>query len=138
MEKIQINLNLLLPEIPDERDACVQRIISLLRGKEGVEKVHLINEEKKDEAQLCFHYDPAIISLDRVQQLAKSAGAKMTERYGHLLIQASGVRQPRHARILEAKIKGIKGVLMAAVAGTGAIQIEFDQKEIKQETAENK
>ena len=134
MEKIQINLNLLLPEIPDERDACVQRIISLLRGKEGVEKVHLINEEKKDEAQLCFHYDPAIISLDRVQQLAKSAGAKMTERYGHLLIQASGVRQPRHARILEAKLKGIKGVLMAAVAGTGAIQIEFDQKEIKQET----
>jgi Cd2+/Zn2+-exporting ATPase len=69
-----------------------------------------------------------------VQQLAKSAGAKMTERYGHLLIQASGVRQPRHARILEAKLKGIKGVLMAAVAGTGAIQIEIDQKEIKQET----
>lgn len=134
MEKVQINLNLLLPEIPDDRDACVQRIIALLKGKEGVGEVHLINEKKKDEAQLCFHYDPAIISLDRVQQLAKSAGGKMTERYGHLLIQASGVKQPRHARIVETKLKGIKGVLMAAVAGTGAIQIEFDQKEINQET----
>lgn len=76
MEKVQINLNLLLPEIPDDRDACVQRIIALLKGKEGVGEVHLINEKKKDEAQLCFHYDPAIISLDRVQQLAKSAGEK--------------------------------------------------------------
>ena len=35
MEKVQINLNLLLPEIPDDRDACVQRIIALLKGKEG-------------------------------------------------------------------------------------------------------
>lgn len=42
MEKVQINLDLLLPEIPDERDACVQRIISTMQRHKGIGKAHLI------------------------------------------------------------------------------------------------
>ncbi len=34
--KTQLELALLLPEIPDRRDACVQRLIDLLKAKDGV------------------------------------------------------------------------------------------------------
>ena len=69
MEKIQINLDILLPEIPDERDACVQRIISVMQKQKGIEKAHLIPGSEGNKAKLCFHYDPDIISLERVEQL---------------------------------------------------------------------
>ncbi|MBO9592614.1 MAG: heavy metal translocating P-type ATPase [Niabella sp.] len=52
----------------------------------------------------------------------------MTERYGHLLINTTGVRHPRHARIIEAALKKQQGIQFAAVSGTGFIQLEY-QKE---------
>jgi len=36
MQKVQINLSLLLPAIPDERDACVQRVISIMEKHKGI------------------------------------------------------------------------------------------------------
>lgn len=41
MQKVKINLNLLLPEIPDERDACVARIIAVLKEHKGIDDVLL-------------------------------------------------------------------------------------------------
>ena len=37
-EKLELDLSLVLPEIPDERDACVGRLTELLQA-EGLEKV---------------------------------------------------------------------------------------------------
>jgi Cd2+/Zn2+-exporting ATPase len=105
MEKTRINLDILLPEVPNERDECVSRIIKSLESKRGIDKLHVIPEEGNKKAQLCFHYDPSVISINKVEQLAKQAGADITEHYGHLLIETSGVRHPRHARIIEAQIK---------------------------------
>src|SRR5690349_10517813 len=99
MEKTRINLDILLPEVPNERDECVSRIIQLLSYKRGINKVHIVPEEGNKEAQLCFHYDPATISINEVEQLANQAGAEITEQYGHLLIEVSGIRHTRHARI---------------------------------------
>ena len=41
MKKLQLDIPLLLPEIPDEKDACVERLISTLEEKEGIEKAHV-------------------------------------------------------------------------------------------------
>jgi Cd2+/Zn2+-exporting ATPase len=35
MEKVKINLDIVLPNEPDEKDACVQRIIHALESKRG-------------------------------------------------------------------------------------------------------
>ena len=43
-EKLELDLSLVLPEIPDERDACVGRLTELLQA-EGLEKVHLVRED---------------------------------------------------------------------------------------------
>lgn len=133
MEKTRINLDILLPEVPDERDECVNRIIKSLEYKRGIEKVHVIPEEGSQKAQLCFHYDPSAISINQIEQLAKKAGAEITEHFGHLLIETSGVRQPRHARIIEEGLRKQTGVQNVSVSGTGFIQVEFDKGKTSEE-----
>lgn len=128
MEKIKINLDIVLPDVPNEKDECAHRIISMMQTKKGIEKVHIIPETENKKAQLCFHYDPAVVSLSKVQQLAKKAGADITEHYGHLLIETTGVRHIRQARIIEAQLRGRKGVQNVSVAGTGFIQLEFNKE----------
>lgn len=89
MEKTRINLDILLPEVPNERDECVARIINALQHKRGIDKVHVIPEDGNNKAQLCFHYNAEKISLNDVEKLAKKAGADITEHYGHLLIETT-------------------------------------------------
>lgn len=133
MEKTRIKLDILLPEIPDEKDECVTRIIGLLQYKRGIDKVHVIPEDENRKAVLCFHYNPSEVSLSEVEQLAKQAGAEITEHFGHLLIETSGVRQPRHARIIEEGLRKQTGVQNVSVSGTGFIQIEFDKGKTSEE-----
>ena len=38
MKKLQLEIPILLPEIPDEKDRCVERMISILKEKDGIEK----------------------------------------------------------------------------------------------------
>ncbi|QHT71370.1 heavy metal translocating P-type ATPase [Rhodocytophaga rosea] len=128
MEKTRINLDILLPEVPDERDECVNRIIKSLAYKRGIDHVHIVPEKENKKAQLCFHYNPDEISINKVEQLAKQAGAEITEHYGHLLIETSGIRHPRHARIIEASIRKNKGIQNVSVSGTGFIQLEFNKE----------
>ena len=74
MSKTRINLDILLPEVPNERDECVNRIIKSIEYKRGIDKVHIVPEGGDKKAQLCFHYDPSVISISKVEQLAKEAG----------------------------------------------------------------
>ena len=57
-EKLRLDMQVLLPEIRDEADACVGRLISELEGKSGIEDVHLRPAADEKPAQLCIHYDP--------------------------------------------------------------------------------
>lgn len=122
-----MDLDILLPEVPDERDHCVDRIINALESKRGIGKVHVVPEEGDQKAQLCFHYDPSEIPITRVEQLARKAGAKITEQYGHLLLDVSGIRHPAHARVLESGLKHVEGILHVSVSGTGFIQLEYSK-----------
>ena len=80
MEKLKINLAVLLPEIPSERDQCVSRIIHKAEQQKGIDKVHLIPGSENSKAQLCFHYRPDLISLETLQRTAEQEGAEFTRR----------------------------------------------------------
>jgi len=134
MNKTRIDLDIVLPEVPDERDECVSRIIESLQSRRGIDKVHVVPKEGNKKAQLCFHYDPSEISINNIEQLAEKAGAEITEHYGHLLVETSGVRHPRHARIIEAGLRRQKGIQNVAVSGTGFIQVEFNKEATSEET----
>jgi len=126
MEKIKINLDIVLPGVPDEKDECVSRLITAMQGRKGIDKVHVVPETEQVKAQLCFHYDPQLISMEEIQKLAEKAGASITERFGHLMIEVRGIRYVRHARIIETSLKGVDGILSVAVSPTGWIRLEFD------------
>jgi len=127
MEKTKINLSIILPDIPDEKDACVERLLNLLQKHKGLEKVHIVPATEKQEAQLCFHYDPNLISLNNIQELAKKSGAEVTQHYGHLLIEANAFKDAIEAKAIENQLRKIKGIGEVSVAATGAISMEFDQ-----------
>ena len=52
MEKLKLDLPVLLPEIPDLKDQCVSRLTGTLEGREGIFRVHVKSEENPP--QLCI------------------------------------------------------------------------------------
>lgn len=130
MKKLQIKIPLLLPEVPDEKDQCVDKLIKQLQDIEGLEKVHVADETDNAVPQLCFHYDPELIPIDRIQYLAKQTGAKITEKIGHKLLETDGIRHTRHARNIERNLRHKDGILEASVSSSGMIRLEFDTTKI--------
>jgi len=130
MKKLQIKIPLILPEVPDEKDQCVNKLISRLQDTEGLEKVHVADETDNGVPQLCFHYDPELISIDRIQQLAEQTGAEITKKFGHKLLEVDGVRHTRHARNIERNLRSKEGILEASVSGSGMVRLEFDTAKI--------
>lgn len=130
MKKLQIQISVMLPEVPDEKDQCVDKLISRLQDTQGLEKVHVADETDNGVPQLCFHYDPEVISIDRIQKLAGQTGAEITEKFGHKLIEVEGIRHTRHARNVERNLRNKGGVLEASVSGSGMVRLEFDTSKI--------
>ncbi|MGV8879132.1 MAG: heavy metal translocating P-type ATPase [Sphingobacteriaceae bacterium] len=128
MEKLKINLDIILPDVPDERDACIERLIQKMQRHKGVEKVHIQSSTDNSPAHLCFHYNADLISLEQVERYAKVAGAEILDQYGHLLTDTQGLRDMNQAQDLEESLRKLTGIKAVAVAGSGSIRIEFDRR----------
>ena len=127
-EKLELDLSLVLPEIPDERDACVGRLTELLQA-EGLEKVHLVREDGS--ARLCLHYDPQRFSVSRVRELAQVAGAKIGDRFRHESLRIDGMDCPTCATVIEHALQRTDGVLEASVSyAAERLRLEFDSEKI--------
>jgi Cd2+/Zn2+-exporting ATPase len=133
MNKLQIKIPLVLPDVPDEKDRCVQRLIDKLQDEEGIEKIHVASEKEDGMPQLCFHYNPDIISIDRITFLAKQTGAVLTAKIGHKLFEVSGIRHIRHAKQIENIIKATNGILEVSVSETGFVRVEYDTGQITEQ-----
>ncbi len=131
-EKLELDLSLVLPEIPDERDACVERLTKLLQA-EGLEKVHLVREDGG--ARLCLHYDPRQFSVSRVRELAQAAGAKIGSRYRHESLRIDGMDCPICATVIEHALTRMDGVLEASVSyAAEPLRLEYDGEKIARPT----
>lgn len=126
MVKLHIKISLFLPFIADEKDPCFRRLIDTLQHERGIEKIHLAHDKNNDGLELCFHYNPNIIPIDRITYLAKQTGADLTKIIGHQLIEVSGIRHVRHAKQIEKILQSQKGILESSVTQTGMIRVEYD------------
>jgi Cd2+/Zn2+-exporting ATPase len=54
---VRTDLRLLLPDVPDARDACVERLSNQLGEQRGILNAHVVPGESPDTALLCIHYD---------------------------------------------------------------------------------
>lgn len=133
MEKLKINLDLLLPDIPDEQDACVHRIIKELSKRKGIERIHIVPKNSNSKAQLCFHYNPQKINVDTIEKLASKAGAQISHRYRHLIYEVGGIRHQRQTKLIESVFRREPGIMSVSVAATGIITLEFDTTIINEE-----
>lgn len=136
-DPLRIDIPLLLPEVTDVADRCVERLLSELRGRQGVDKVHILAATAATPAQLCIHFDRSLLSLQRIRQLVAAAGAGVAEKIGHA---SWAVEEPhaRRSRTLTDMLRSMDGVLEAGVSASGAARVEFDrsitsEEEIKHE-----
>ncbi len=127
MNKERIELQLLLPTVPDSGDACVTRLADLLAVKAGIDSAHAIKSNDGKPDQICVHYDPSIVSTGEVRELARRAGVELDKRYGHW-IKKSPATHARRASAIESRLGRIDGVLEAVVSPDGAVRVEYDKQ----------
>ncbi len=133
-DTIRLDIPLLLPEVPDEADRCVARLSDELQGRDGIEKAHVIPASGDAPAQLCIHYNPDIVPLERVRQIARSAGAALTEQYRHILwTDVEGLGHARRARTVSDRLRQLPGVIEAEASVGGVIRAEYDGKNVSEE-----
>ncbi|MFA5804547.1 MAG: heavy metal translocating P-type ATPase [Melioribacteraceae bacterium] len=130
MEKLQIKIPLVLPNVPDEKDQCVNKLIEQLQNRPGIEEVHVSSKKDNGVPQLCFHYNQDVISIERIESIAKQTGASFAEKYGHKLIEVEGIRHTRHARIIEESLRENEALIEVSVSGTGMVRIEYERSKI--------
>lgn len=132
-EKLQIDLPVLLPDIAHDADACVQRLLVELRAQQGVENVHIRSGTNNQTHEVCIHYASEALSLARIRELVEAAGARITQRYGHLIWQVKGVTHQRLARTLTKRLLSMPGVLEAEVSIGGVVRVELDREKISED-----
>jgi Cd2+/Zn2+-exporting ATPase len=126
-KRLRLDLGILLPDAPGEADACVGRLINDLNGRAGIGEAHVVPASAEHPAQLCIHYDPGVASLTRVREIAQTAGAELTQRFGHVVWNVEGLQDERRARTVTDILSRLPGVMEADASAAGPVRIEFDR-----------
>lgn len=134
--RAQYDIPLVLPGLPDVADACVERLVALLKPRAGVTEVHVLPAVDAAPAKLCIHYDHDALSLATIRSEVHAAGAEIAQQFGHLLWQVDGVVHARRARTIEGRVGRLPGVLEAVVNPAGAVRVEFERAKITESQIE--
>ncbi len=79
-ERLALQVALVLPGVPDERDSCIQRLTDDLLAH-GLEKAHVV--QQNGQPTLCLHFDPT-------QKISRKAIVQRVAALGY------GVLEPHH------------------------------------------
>ena len=129
--KLELELSTLLPDGHGDGDGCMDRLSEALARTPGIDEAHIVTAVQGP-AQLCLHYDRDALTVSTLRELALRAGAEITDRYGHVVWQASGLRRPRRAERITAELEKVPGVLEARAWSDGPLRIEFDRQQISE------
>jgi Cd2+/Zn2+-exporting ATPase len=136
LNRVRLELPLVLPEVDDPRDPCIGRLIGLLEGRPGVERVHMKTPEGAP-PMLCLHYDPAVITVGRLRELVSAVGAQLTEKFAHYLGCTQAPLHAREARLFAERLRHVPGVMEAEVSPSGRIRVEYERSSVTQTQLEN-
>lgn len=127
-ETLSLQLDLVLPGIPDQRDACVTRLADMLEVQ-GLEGVHIVKPDATP--VLTLRYDPARFTVARVRRMVEMAGAQLGLRYRHELMRIEGMDCSTCAGVIEHALRRLDGVLEASVSyAAESLQLEYDAEKI--------
>lgn len=124
MARVRVPLSLVLPDVADQRDACIRGLGDLVDAYPGVQLVHV----RGNAQSLCVHFDPARVSLRRVKRLVAASGARLFGEIGHVTIAFLAEVGEDAARRVEAQLRTIEGVLdVEASVPAQVVRIEFER-----------
>jgi len=126
-KRIRLDIPVLLPSVLNEADACVDRLIGELAGRDGIDQVHVLPASGAAPAKLCIHYRPEVLSLGRIKEITEGAGARVTARFGHILWETEGLSNERRARTVTEYLQRVTGIMEAVATVAGPVRIEFDR-----------
>lgn len=122
---IELDLAVLLPDAPDEEDACVDRLKTRISQNRGVSYVHLHKTDGR--SSVCVHYDPDVISIEDIRSEAEMAGADITDRYRHEVLRVSDMDCEDCAASIEHILGRTDGVLNVSVNyAAERMRVEYD------------
>ncbi|WP_298769648.1 heavy metal translocating P-type ATPase [uncultured Shewanella sp.] len=122
-------LEIVLPDIIGDQDACIAKLEALLQSSSGIKKAHLTRRE--DKTGICVHYNPDILTLKQTQALIELSGAKLSQQFQHMSLHVKGMDCNDCATIIEHALMRLEGVIAAKVSYTGAqLRLEFDSNAI--------
>jgi Cd2+/Zn2+-exporting ATPase len=124
---VEIEIPLLVPDLEDDQDACLGRLGTMLQNRKGILRAHL--EREKSPVRLCLHYDPNLVSLPQVREIAQQAGSEFAGRYRHQRIPFAGMDAADAAIGLTDSLQALPGMLHAHVNyAAGLIFVAYDSQ----------
>ena len=129
VEKTQLEIPLLLPDVPDDHDQCVDRLIDRLVNRRGIEHVHV--DRADGASRLCLHFDPDQVSLAQVQRAAGEVGATITDRYRHETLRITGMDCGNCAQSIEHILERLPGIVAVSVNYAAELmRVEYDTADV--------
>lgn len=130
---LQLDVPVLLPGVDDPQDGCVNRLGERLNGQTGIKNVHL-DRDQLGRVVLCLHYDPNLVSLDKVNRMARDEGTSITQRFKHEAIPIKGMDCASCAASIEHIVRKVPGVLSVTVNyPTQKMRVEWDSEATSRE-----
>lgn len=127
--RLRLDLPVLLPEVDDERDQCVERLQEALAHQRGIDRAHIDREE--GQAVLCLHYEPNLVPLERVRRMAEDAGADISRRFKHETFHVRGMDCGDCAASLEHILGRKPGMVNVQVSyAAERMRVEFDASQL--------
>lgn len=128
-ETVRLELPILSPGVTQADDPSAKRLIEYVLRCRGVTRAHVQNGEAG--LELCLHYDPKLVSLSRVQRVAKRAGIDIRERYKTLHCGLSGMDCPDCSASIEHLLGRRDGIINISVSyATETLQLSYDTERV--------
>ena len=122
---LHLDIPILLPEVEDERDQCVERLREMLAQHKGILKVDVTRQN--GQAQLRVHFDADVVTLAQVQRWAEQAGAQIRNRYRHATVRITDMDCADCALSIEHILRRQPGIVDVSVNyAAEKMWVEFD------------
>ena len=122
----QLDLPVVLPGVETQDDGCIGRLETRLREQTGIRSVHF-DKNEVGQSVLCLHYDPNLVSLEKLERMARDTGTAITDRFRHETLPIKGMDCASCAASIEHIVAKIKGVTHVRVNyPTEKLKVEYD------------
>lgn len=122
----QLDLPVVLPGVDSENDGCIGRLETRLREQTGIASVHF-DKNEMGQSVLCLHYDPNLVSLEKMERMARDTGTAITDRFRHETLPVKGMDCASCAASIEHVVRKLDGVLSVTVNyPTEKLKVEYD------------